>query len=315
MSFFSARGRTPRLAPELDDVELGRLLKRLRSVKRSSPAGATDISVAQIAQVLDQDPQNFDRRAHRLSVLAGFLSESHLPAAWVQREPRNVSALTLYSWTELEHGRSRGTLTDGSATWSRCQLAADLDPQNPAPWVVMLGIARLERAHRREVFAIWDEIVARDRWHREAYLSMLHYLGPQESGSLGRAIDFVDSLLTRMPPNAPCAAVELEVHLMRYHSAKARGGAEALLARDQWHSTQTARFLDRAQDTWPRPAFFSHAAAVSDLNLLAYALTAAGRLRGAAPVFEAIAGRVTRWPWRYEGDPLVVFESARDKAR
>ncbi|WP_367318288.1 hypothetical protein [Streptomyces sp. HUAS ZL42] len=315
MPLFSTRGKTPRLAPELDDVELGRLLKRLRSTKRSSPAGATDIAVAQIAQVLDQDPQNFDRRTHRLSVLAGFLSESHLPAAWVKREPQNVNALVLYSLAELEHGRSSGALTDGSATWRRCHLAADLDPQNPSPWVAMLGIARLMRAHRREVFAIWDEIVARDRWHREAHLSMLHYLGPQESGSLSRAIEFADSELTRMPPNAPCAAVELEVHLMRYHSAKARGGAEALLARDQWGSPQTAQFLDRAQATWPRLAFFSHAAAVSDLNLLAYALTAAGRLRGAAPVFEAVGGRVTSWPWRCEGDPLTVFESARNKAR
>ncbi|MFC8248139.1 hypothetical protein [Streptomyces chartreusis] len=272
--------------------------------------------MAQIAQILDQDdPQNFDRRAHRLSVLASFLSESHLPAAWLKWEPRNVSALVLHSLAELEHGRGSGALTDASATWNRCQLAADLDPQNPAPWVVMLGIARLERAHRRVVFAIWDEIVARDRWHREGHRSMLHYLGPQESGSLGRAIEFVDSLRTRMPPNAPCAAVELEVHLMRYHSAKARGGADALLARDQWHSAQTARFLERAQATWPRPAFFSHAATVSDLNLLAYALTAAGRLRGAAPVFEAIQGRVTSWPWRYEGDPLTAFESARNKAR
>ncbi len=271
--------------------------------------------MAQISQVLDQDPQNFDRRAHRLSVLASFLAESQLPDAWLKSEPRSVSALVLHSLTELERGRRSGALADASATWNRCQLAADLDPHNPAPWVAMLGIARLVRAHRRDVFAIWQEIVARDRWHREAYLSMLHYLGPQGSGSVGQAIEFVDSVLTRMPPNAPCAAVEVEVHLMRYHSAKARGGVDAILARTLWHSADTAEFLDRAQATWPLPAFFSHAAAVSDLNLLAYAMTAAGRLRGSAPVFEAIQGKVTSWPWRYEGDPLTVFESTRNKVR
>ncbi|MEV0976189.1 hypothetical protein [Streptomyces sp. NPDC049915] len=315
MPFFSTRGRTPRLAPELGDADLGKLLKRLLSASRLSMAGETEICVAQIAQVLEQDSQNTDRRAHRLSVLAEFLAESHLPGAWAKWEPRNARALALQAWSELERGRGNGRMTDAAATWKACLLAAELDPADPSPWVVMLGIARLERYAEREVFAVWNEIVARDRWNREAYLSMLAHLSPQEAGSLAQVLEFVGTLRTRMPANAPCASVELAAHVMQYHSAVARGGTEALLARNHWNGEGAAQFLDRALATWPSPAFFSHAAAVADLNLLAYALTAAGGPREAAPVFDAIGGKVTSWPWRVDGDPVLAFETARSKAR
>ncbi|MEU3839524.1 hypothetical protein AB0E88_05760 [Streptomyces sp. NPDC028635] len=315
MPFFSARGRTPRLAPELDDADLGKLLKRLLSASRLNMAGGTEICVAQMAQVLEPDDLSADRRAHRLSVLAEFLSASHLPGAWARREPRNARALVLHAWSALEQGRGAGRMTDAAATWKTCLLAAELAPEDPSPWVVMLGVARLERYAEREVFSVWNEIVARDRWHREAYLSMLAYLSPQEAGSLGQVLEFVGSLRTRMPANAPCASVELAAHLLQYHSAMARGGTEALLARNHWNGERAARFLDRALATWPSPAFFSHAAAVADLNLLAYALTAAGGPRETAPVFDAIGGKVTSWPWRVEGDPVAAFETARNKAR
>lgn len=314
MPFFASRGR-PRLAPELDDADLGKLLKRLLSATRSSTPGATEVCVAQLAQVLEQDGLSADRRGHRLSVLAEFLVQSHLPAAWAKREPRNPRALLLQAWAELEHGRRTGRMTDAAATWKACLTAAELDPQDPSPWVVMLGVARLERYAQREVFAVWNELVARDRWNREGYLSMLAHLSPQEAGTLAQVLEFVGSLRERMPANAPCASVELAAHVMQYHTALARGGAEALLARNHWNGSRAAPFLDRALATWPRPGFFSHAAALADLNLLAYALTAAGGARQTAPVFDAIGTRVTSWPWRLEGDPVTAFETARAKAR
>ncbi|RVU29016.1 hypothetical protein EOT10_04050 [Streptomyces antnestii] len=231
------------------------------------------------------------------------------------REPRNANALLLQSWSELERARAAGELADASSMWKRCLLVAELDPRDPAPWVVMLGVARLERHGRADVYATWNEILTRDRWHREAYLSMLAYLSPQESGSTAQMVEFVDSVRPRMPANAPCASVDLRVHVTHFHAAVARGGAEALLAPSRWSVPQAAELLERAQTTWPQPAFFSHAATLADLNLLTYALTVANKRREAAPVFDAIGGRVTSWPWHVEGDPLTAFESARSKAR
>ncbi|MGW8768387.1 hypothetical protein ACWGN5_38590 [Streptomyces sp. NPDC055815] len=315
MAFLSNRSRRPRIAPELDDADLGKLLKRLISTTRSSAFGTTDICVAQIARFMEESPEDFDRRTHRLSVLAGFLSESHLPGAWVTRDPRNADALVLQAWSELEQGRTAGVLADASSVWKRCLLATEIDPRDPAPWLVMLGVARLERYPNSDVFAIWNEILTRDRWHREAYLSMLAYLSPEEAGSTAQMVEFVDSVRIRMPANAPCAAVELTADVMRYHAIVGRGGTDALLARNHWDNPQTAAFLERAAATWGQPAFFSHAATLADLNLLAYALTVSNRRREAAPLFDTIGGKVTSWPWRTQGDPLAAFESARTKGR
>ncbi|MDX6363166.1 MAG: hypothetical protein QOC85_2176 [Streptomyces sp.] len=316
MSFLSSRRRKPRLAPELDDGDLGRLLKSLRATTRSGTIGTTDLCVAQLSRLLDQEQEqgDWDRRSHRLSVLAGYLSASHLPSAWVTREPRNTSALVLNAWTELVRGHASGAMADASGMTKQCLLAADLDPQDPTPWVVLLGIARVERYAQADVFAAWNEILARDRWHREAYLSMLAYLSPEEAGSRVQVLDFIDSVRTRMPANAPCAAVELTAQVMQYHAALDRGGVDALVARNHWTNAQATASLERAHHAWPQPEFLHHAAALADLNLLAYALMAADWRRQAAPVFEAIGSRVTSWPWQSGGDPLAAFEHARNKA-
>ncbi|MGW7267409.1 hypothetical protein [Streptomyces sp. NPDC054842] len=314
MSFLSSRRRKPRLAPELDDGDLGRLLKSLRATTRSGTFGTTDLCVAQMSRLFEQDPGDWDRRAHRLSVLADYLSESHLPSAWATREPGNASALVLAAWSELVRGRDTGGLPDASAAAKQCLRAADLDPQDPAPWVVLLGIARLERYAQSDVFGAWNEILARDRWHREAYLSMLAHLSPEEAGSRVQVLDFIDSIRPRMPANAPCAAVELTAQVMQYNAALARGGVDALVARNHWTNPQAVESLERAHHTWPQPSFFHHAKTLADLNLLAYALMAADRRQQAAPVFEAIGNTVTAWPWNSGGDPMAAFEHARNRA-
>jgi hypothetical protein len=83
------------------------------------------------------------------------------------------------------------------------------------------------------------------------------------------------------------------------------------MARNHWSHASAAQALDRAAHTWARPGFFHHAAALADLNLLAYALMAAERRGEARPVFEAINGTVAAWPWSAGGDPVSEFEKAR----
>ncbi|MFJ8364373.1 hypothetical protein [Streptomyces sp. NPDC093984] len=86
------------------------------------------------------------------------------------------------------------------------------------------------------------------------------------------------------------------------------------MARNYWTHIHVAQTLDRASRHWTQPSFLNHAAALADLNTLAYALTSAGRDREALPVFRAIGGVVTIWPWRFEGDPLIAFQRARSRA-
>ncbi|MER6126619.1 hypothetical protein ABT173_29190 [Streptomyces sp. NPDC001795] len=314
MAFLSRRRRRAHLAPELDDVDLSRLLKSLQATTSTGTIATTDLCVAQIARLLERHTGDWDRRTHQMSVLAQYLSESHVARAWATRAPRNAGALVLHAWTQLIRGRAQGRLENATAVTEGCLRAADLAPEDPTPWVVLLGVSRLERRAQPEVFGVWNEVLARDRWNREAYLSMLGYLSPTEAGSRIQVLDFVDAVRARIPENAPCAATELTAEVMQYHSVLARGGVEALMARNHWTHAPAAQALDRAARTWAQPGFFHHAAARADLNLLAYALMAAERRNEARPVFEAIDGTVTAWPWRFGGDPLPEFEKAQSRA-
>jgi hypothetical protein len=311
MAFLSSRRRRARLVLELGDAALSRLLKSLQATTNTGTIATTDLCMAQISRLLDQSRADWDRRTHQLSVLAYRLSGSHGPRAWATREPRNASALVLSAWAQLERGRSRGRLEDAAGTANSCLRAAELAPEDPTPWVVLLGLSRLERRSLPEVFGLWHEVLTRDRWNREAYLSMLRYLGPEEMGSRIQVLDFADEVRARTPANAPCAATELTAQVLQYQSVLTRGGVEALMARNHWSHASAAQALDRAAHTWARPGFFHHAAALADLNLLAYALMAAERRGEARPVFEAINGTVAAWPWSVGGDPVSEFEKAR----
>ncbi|MEV6740356.1 hypothetical protein AB0N14_26790 [Streptomyces sp. NPDC051104] len=103
---------------------------------------------------MNQDTDDWDRRTHRMSVLADYLSTSYLPSAWATREPRNANALVLHAWTRLVQGRSQGHLEDAAKVTESCFRAAELAPEDPAPWVVLLGVSRLELWKQQQVFAV-----------------------------------------------------------------------------------------------------------------------------------------------------------------
>jgi hypothetical protein len=196
-----------------------------------------------------------------------------------------------------------------------CATAARLDPYDPNPWVARLGLLRQRRRSRTEVFPIWREIVARDPWHREAHLQMYGYLSPRQCGSHAQAMDFVDRVRATAPSNAPTAGLPLLSLIDRYHAALSQGGVQALTADRLWSGHEAARILDRAQDNWAEPGRLTHAAALADLNLLAYALSVAREQSRAALVFRSIAGVVTAFPWGYNGqDPVLAFTAAQRRA-
>lgn len=314
MAFLSSRRRRTRLAPELDDQELGRLLKSLRATTRTGTIATTDLCAAQITRLLDQDPDDWDRRTHRIDVLADFLTASHLPRSWAAREPRSADALVLHAWTMVADARAQGRPEDASEATDLCLRAAEIAPDDPTPWVTLLAVARLQRWAQPQAFGVWNEVLARDRWNREAYLGMLGYLSPEEGGSRIQVLEFVDTLCARMPANAPCAGIELTAQVLQYHSVLGRGGFEALVARNHWSHAMAAQALDRVAHTWPQPGFLRHAKALADLNLLAYALMAADRRRDAAPVFEVLGGIVTSWPWHLGGEALAEYDQAQRRA-
>jgi hypothetical protein len=302
--------KRPRLAPELDDADLGRLLQQL-----SKPGGMRRaLDVALISSLLDRTGNDWDRRSHRISTLARFLAETETASSWLIREPHSADALVFSSWVDLVRGLRARRFGNTSQLVSNCRQAADLKPGDPLPWVVLLGVARIERHDRGTVFSIWREATGRDHWNREAYLQLLGYLSPHEGGSTAQVLDFIDTSRPRIPANAPCAAAELTAYVRQYQGLVGQGGVRALTAGELWESGPVTAALNKAGSMWVKPGFLGHAAALADLNVLAYALCAARRTADADQAFQLLRGRVTHWPWRFDGDAVNQFTHHRARA-
>ncbi|MFJ9953138.1 hypothetical protein [Kitasatospora sp. NPDC091207] len=305
------RASGPRLLPELDDVKLGRVRRQLNS---TGLPGQSGIQIDQIERLLQESGTDWDRRTHRLAVLAEAAAPSGLARTWRMRRPQSGDAMVFEAWVELVRGRHDGRMEQARTVADDCRRAAEALPEDPAPWVVLLGILRLIRAESRELFAVWHEVTSRDPWNREAHLQMLRYLSPEECGSRSGQLEFLDAVRGGVPSNAPAVGVELTALVDEHARTVARGGVEALLVRRQWTNHRATRALETALANWPRAGHLRYAAALADLNLLAFALVQAGRPREGAGVFDLVGDTVTPWPWSLDGEPLRQFSYWQAKA-
>ncbi|MEU9119899.1 hypothetical protein AB0C96_08555 [Streptomyces sp. NPDC048506] len=312
MSVFRRRkGTRPRLVPELDDLALGQVRRR---VETCWSRGSLDTAVmALMANVIDETGEDWDRKAHRLRVLAGSAGRA-LPGIWRQHSPQNQGALLLHAWSDLLLAQQPGTAIDLGVTRETCRLAAELLPADPTPWTLQLALLRLEQRPASELSPVWREIKARDPWNREAHLQALGYLSPDECGSSAMVLDLVDGVRSSMPADAPAAGLELTALVRTHQRALAPGGVTALGAGEIWRRPDATKALDQASHYWQGPGFLHHAAALADLNLLAYALIKSARITEAGPVLRATGGIAVPWPWNSDGDPLEQFTHYYERA-
>jgi hypothetical protein len=114
MALFGHKRQAPRLAPELDDVQLGRVLKGIAAARGPGPQ---DLAIAEAERLLRETGDDWDRRCPRVGVLAQ--AAPALARGWRERRPRDPDALAL------------------------CRVAADARPADPTPWVGALAALRL----------------------------------------------------------------------------------------------------------------------------------------------------------------------------
>jgi hypothetical protein len=272
--------------------------------------------------LLDDTSREYDRRAHRVRVLAEAVGTSPWIERWQALDPHNRDAAVLRAQVEVVRA-VKAHAQSGAAGLNRlvktaeeqCQRAIALDPRDPTPWISLLTLARVQGASRDEFWRRWQELRERDEWSREGNHQTLIYLFAAWQGSHAEMYDFAYWLAGEAPNGSPLAMLPLVAHAESYRvravEAKAAGSQVGLDL--HWTQSQVQSDLTGILTRWFQVAEPDHAQAKLDLNYLAHALVYADRHAEAAQVFKSIGVYATKLPWIYTGDPESAFGYWRER--
>jgi hypothetical protein len=303
MAVFRSKSFKATFDPAFDDLDLAEARDEFAQ-GRWEPA----------RDLLEDTRSNWDRRSHRVKVLAETVAASAWVERWQALDPHNADAATLRAHVEtvrLVRARSQrdtGATKTAQEVEDLCRRAAGLLPKDPTPWISLITLARAQGVSRDELWTRWNGMRERDPWNRDGHHQTLIYLFAAWHGSHAEMYDFAYWLAGEAPAGSPLAVLPLVAHAESYrsHSADKRTAVRAGLDM-MWTEDQVGLDLDRILSSWFANRGREHAQAKADLNYLAHALIYADRHADARPVLQAIGPHVTRLPWAYTGDPETSF--------
>jgi hypothetical protein len=273
-----------------------------------------------VRDLLERTGADWDRRTHRVRVLADAAAGGKCVETWQVAQPDSVDALVLRA--EVEVVRTfRVVARDGSvatmrldATVDACIAAAKAAPSDPVPVVSLLTIARLYPEGQREIDSWWGEMQRRDPFNREACHQVLRYFSSRYHGSAMMVQNFARECAQRAPQGSPLAVLPLVARVEEFKSARARHDAADLALNDTWIDDSAMYDLDVAMDRWFRRRSRAYAQDIPDLHYLAHGLCFGNRVEQAAAVFEVIGELAASNPWSLAGDPAATFGYWRSRA-
>jgi hypothetical protein len=296
--------------PALDDHALHLTLTELRPGQQlhGLGAGSTRPLWKPVAELLRTTGRDWDRRAHRISVLAASLP-TVVPQRWVADRPDDGDALVLYASVLAERAPAAGRAA-ARQTEQACLRAAQVCPEDPTPWLALLSLMHSVAAPVPDTVPVWTEAVTRAPWLRTAYHRLLRHLAPRAHGTVADMLDFARHSAARAPYGSPLALlpVAARAELVAHRRLGMTLGADS-----HWHEPQAAVEIDTALTCWFRTAAAPHAEVLLDLNLLAFALVRSHRPAEAAPVFRRIGRHMTVHPWALLPEPERTFLYWRDR--
>ena len=310
------RRRTPSVTgPELDDRPLRRILKELRPAQQMHGlgAGATRPLWTPLAELLHATGRDWDRRVHRISVLAHALPPVVVDR-WIMDRPRDPDALVVRACARVAQVKGPAP-SDARDIYDDCRRATEAAPEDPTPWLAMLRLMYACGSPVHAAVPVWTEAVTRDPWNRSAYHQMLRHLSPRGHGTLMEMIDFAARCTSQAPHGSPVAVLPLAARVELVAHRRSTGPAGGFAADGHWYEPSAAAEADTALARWFHAETQPHAEALADLNLLAFVLTRLKRTDDAAPVFRRIGPHMTRHPWDLASDPVGTFRFWRDEAR
>ncbi|MGR3933929.1 hypothetical protein [Streptomyces sp. BRA346] len=301
------------IRPELDDDPLHATLTELRPAQQfhGLGAGRTRPLWEPVADLLRASGRDWDRRAHRVRVLA-----QHLPGAvsqrWAADRPGDGDALVLRAFVEAIRAPAEGHTAVRRAEQT-CLRAAGACPEDPVPWLALLSLMYSCAVPVEDAVPVWTEAVHRAPWHRTAYHRLLRYLSPRGRGTVPDMMDFARQAAARAPRGSPVALLPVAARIELTAHRQGESPLAALGAGRNWNEPRAGQEIDAALTGWFHAAEASHAEVVTDLNILAFALTRAHLPEPAAPVFQRIGRHMTRHPWDLLPAPERTFVYWRDR--
>ncbi|MFC5718644.1 hypothetical protein ACFP1Z_00425 [Streptomyces gamaensis] len=273
-------------------------------------------------QLLTDTGDDWDRRGHRLVVLAEGRSSAAWAREWQLAEPDSADAAALLACATVllaVRGRERP-----DAARAQCLLAARMAPADPSPWLAVLILASRTGSDDERVRA-FDQVRARHRDHHHAHHLMAACLAEHQEGDrddpLHEVYDFAAWAAEQAPADSPLAVLPVIAHTERYR-VLARAGLESRDAERSGHwTTRRARQVMKAAFDWwlewdvDDETAATHPRRKIDLNYLAHAKLCEGRTAEAAALLTRIGPHATRAPWEYpDRDPARAFLAARRAA-
>ncbi|MEU8793333.1 hypothetical protein [Streptomyces sp. NPDC048643] len=261
--------------------------------------------------------EDWDRRGHRLTVLAQESATLAWARDWQLAEPESPDAAVLLGCATVEralNGKERPERARDA-----CRAAAVLAPADPTPW---LGLLLLERSlgAEEDVVRLFDEVRHRHADHHHAHHLMVARLAERRATAgqdpLHEVYDFANWAAEQAPADSPLAILPVVAHAERFRVLAAAGTEPAdPVASGHWVGRRARQVMKAAFDWWLEWERDDHPRRLVDLNFLAHAKVCEGRGAEAAALFHRIGEHPTPAPWSYpDRDPYTAFRTARDSA-
>ncbi|MBA4865048.1 hypothetical protein H1V43_27585 [Streptomyces sp. PSKA54] len=305
--FGRASKRTERaFDPALDDTELASARTALAQGRWTA-----------VRSLLAATGDDWDRRGHRITVLAQEPSTAAWSREWRLAEPESADAVVLQACAMVLRALNGKERPDHVR--KACHAAAALVPDDPTPW---LSLLILERATGRDedVVRLFDEVRHRHPDHHHAHHLMVARLAERhvEAGQdpMHEVYDFASWAAEQASEDSPLAILPVVAHAERYRVLAAAGmePRDAACGR-HWTGRRARQVMKAAFDWWLEWERDDHPRNRIDLNFLAHAKVCEGRPAEAAALFHRIGPHATRAPWSYpDRDPYDAFHTARNIA-
>ncbi|WP_328870239.1 hypothetical protein OHT76_09105 [Streptomyces sp. NBC_00287] len=290
----------------LDDLELA-------AARAALAQGRWQTARTLLAHTAD----DWDRRGHRVSVLAQEPYSAPWAREWLLAEPESADARVLLALAQVRRAL-RGKEKPDRAR-EACHTAAAHAPADPTPWLGLLMLTR-GTGTEEEALKLFEEVRRRHADHHHAHHLMVARLAERHPAvgpdPLHEVYDFANGAAERAPADSPLAILPVIAHAERYRVLAAAGHEPAdPAASGHWAGRRARQVMKAAFDWWLEWEHEGHPRRLVDLNFLAHAKYCEGRGAEAAALFHRIGEHATPAPWSYpDRDPYPAFRTARDNA-